>query len=244
MLVAMISLCCVSCVNAQEFKKIVIQHNDIPQEVHYDYYIPTSKGEGPSPVLVCIGGLPIIDGQYVHANPQECMGGAWKTFADENNVVVLGLGFLFKEEDWPTKTSYQHPKAWSGKALIKILDILSEVYTIKKDELYMFGISAGAQYSTRFALLYPEFVKGVAAHAAGGYDLPEEFIDTKFLITVGENDNGTITRVEWAQYFEKGCKEKGIDIRLEIIPEIAHRQTEEQNDMSRLFYTELIQSGE
>ena len=66
-------------------------------------------------------------------------------FADEQRVAVLGLGFLFVEEDWETKTSYQYAQAWSGKALLEILKELSAQNPINPRELYLFGISAGAQ---------------------------------------------------------------------------------------------------
>ena len=160
--------------------------------------------------------------------------------ADESHLAILGLGFLFIPEDWSKKASYQYPQVWSGKALLGILKKFSKEYPIDPQELYLFGISAGAQFSVRFAQMRPDLVKAVAAHAAGGFDLPKKFIPTKFLLTVGELDNKEITRLEMATQFAEACLKVGIDLRLKIIPGIAHRQTEEQNEMSRQFFTKIL----
>lgn len=227
-----------SCAHAE--KEILVVYQTKPQRVTYDLYMPKGAVYEPLPVLVCVGGLPTVEGQYVQSSTQECMSGAWKQFADENRVAILGLGFLFIEEDWSKRTSYQYPKAWSSRALFEVLDNISEEFPISPKELYLFGISAGAQFSIRFAQMRPDIVKAVAAHASGGYDLPTRHIPTKFLLTVGELDNEDVLRRGMSQRFVAACKEEGIDIELKIIPGIAHRHTEEQNEMSRRFFKKAI----
>ncbi|HLF19021.1 MAG TPA: hypothetical protein VI749_09080 [Candidatus Omnitrophota bacterium] len=228
---------------AQESPHVVVFHKNQEQVVYYDLYIPPSSEKEKMPVLVCTGGLPIIDGRYVHSDTKECSGKEWTDFADRNKIAILGLGFLFKEEDWKDQTSYQFPKAWSGRALNQVLNKLVKDHPIDNDQLYMFGISAGAQYSTRFGLLNPKRVKAVASHAAGGYDAPQRHVPVKFLLTVGELDNDEISRVEWAKYFMEKAGEKGIDVRLEIISGIAHRQTQGQNEMSRQFFEGVLKEN-
>jgi len=226
--------------NAEE---IVVEHKGRPQKIYYDLYIPPGIQNETLPVIVCIGGLPIIDNKYAHADPKECRSEPWENFARENKMAILGLGFLFVDEDWNDQTSYQYAEFWSGSALLKILDKLFDEFPINKKEIYLYGVSAGAQFSTRFGLVNPEITKAVATHAAGGYNLPDDFIMTKFLVTVGELDNTEIKRVDWAKYFVQGCQKKGIDVRFHIIPDIAHRQTEHQDELSRSFFREVLKGG-
>lgn len=234
----------VSTSQAENFHQHWINYKGEYQIVHYSYHVPPNSGGQKMPIVVYIGGLPIFDGRYAFSNPREWDSSKWHKFAKEHQVVLLGLGFLFMEKHWETRESYQYPNAWAGQALIEILNNLEERLPIKKDELYMFGISAGAQYSIRFAQQNPQLVKAVAAHAAGGYDEPKEFIPTRFLVTVGENDTINYNRLEMAKYFTEFAKKVNIDIDLRIIPEIGHRQTEEQNQMSRDFFAMVMQQAD
>ena len=242
-LIAAFCLIFSSGLQAQDRPQLSIKHKNQKQVVYYDIYLPSVNRKDKIPVLVCVGGLPIINGEYVHSDTQECSGKEWTDFADKNKIAILGVGFLFNDEDWEDQASYQYPEAWSGRALNLILNKLAEEYPIDKNQLYMFGISAGAQFSTRCGLLYPKRVKAVVSHAAGGYDAPQRHVPVKFLLTVGELDNEEITRVEWAKYFMEKARGKGIDVRLEIIPGIAHRQTEMQNEMSRQFFESVLREN-
>ena len=210
------------------------------QSVHYDLYLPKTSDQHKLPVLVCVGGLPIIDGKYVHSDPAECSGEAWEKFADENGVAILGLGFLFDEAQWQKKGSYQFPKAWSGKALQAILGELAKSAPIDPENLYLFGISAGAQFSVRYAFYQPNAVKAVAAHAAGGYDNPRKKIKTRFLVTVGSKDNEDISRVDWAKFFVAHAQKRGIFVKPVLIFGVGHQQTELQNEMSRDFFRKVL----
>jgi pimeloyl-ACP methyl ester carboxylesterase len=221
-------------------QQIVVNFQGQPQQVNYDYYIPPHEVGEKLPVLVCVGGLPIIKGQYVHSDPRECRDERWEGFARENHLAILGIGFLFDEKQWENSTSYQFPQAWSGEALLEILRTIAKDQPINSKELFLFGISAGAQFSVRFAQLRPDIVKGVAAHAAGGYDLPQDFLSPEFFITVGELDNKEINRLVMAREFYAACRKQGIAIELEVIPGIAHRQTEQQNEMSREFFQKIL----
>lgn len=220
---------------AQSDREWFVEHNGRQEKVLYHLYTPPAQPGEVFPVLVCIHGLPIIDGQYVHSTTQTCTDEQWQKFAQENRVAILGLGFLFVAEDWPTKESYQYPSVWSGKALLEILDVLASEAPLNTKELYFFGISAGAQYAVRFAQWRPELVRALTAHAAGGYDWPQRYIPTKILLTVGEKDNKDVTRLEMAKYFKAYAARKGMEVELRVIPNIGHQQTEAQNERSRQF---------
>ena len=213
------------------------------QLVHYDLYLPKSSTSEKLPVLICVGGLPIIDGKYVHSDATECSGEAWETFADTHGLAILGLGFLFDETQWKGNKSYQHPKAWSGKALMEILNKLAISDNLDPNNLYLFGISAGAQFSVRFAFYQPDAVKAVAAHAAGGYDKPKKKINTRFLITVGSEDNKDISRVDWAKFFVERATKLGIYVKPVLVYGLGHSQSDLQNELSRDFFRQVM-SGE
>jgi hypothetical protein len=220
--------------------EVEVMHNGRPQKVTYDYYVPPHKPGEHLAVLICTGGLPTEGEKYLRSDTRECFGPAWKKFADKNHLLVLGIGFLFMPEDWPKQESYQFAQVWSGRALDEILSRLNQEGLIKPHELYLFGISAGAQFSIRYAQMRPESVVAIAAHAAGGFDEPLEYVPTRFLLTVGKLDNGEIKRLDMAREFTALCRKKGIDIRLKVIDGIAHRQTEPQNVLSREFFRKAI----
>ena len=224
--------------HVQQVREFFVDFKGESQRVTYSIYVPPHEEGRLMPVLVCIGGLPMNGEDYAQSDAQECTDESWLEFADKHQMMILGLGFLFIEKDWPNNESYQYPQVWSGRALMDVLDIIEKDYPIDRQALYMFGISAGAQYSVRLAQQHPDMVKAVAAHAAGGFDPPKEHIPVRFLITVGEFDNQEITRLEFAKIFAEQCRVLGIDLTLEIIPGIAHRQTEAQNEMSRRFFSD------
>ncbi len=221
-------------------KAAVFQHKGHEEKVTYDYYVPPHDAGDRLSVLICIGGLQNPGGVYMHSDTGECFTPEWKKFADKEKFLIVGLGFLFRPEDWESRESYQYAQAWSGKALSEILERIAREFPIYSHELYLWGVSAGAQFSTRFAQLKPESVAAVAAHAAGGFDEPAEYIPVKFLLTVGKKDNEDIKRLDMAREFAKLCEQKEIDVTLKVIGGIGHRQTEGQNVMSRQFFQKVL----
>lgn len=108
---------------------------------------------------------------------------------------------------------------------------------ISKNEIYLFGISAGAQFAHRFALWAPDMCVAVAAHAAGGMSYPDRWIPVKFLITVGEND--IAHRKEKAYYFVNKCKEFDIYVEFKEYPNIGHEFIDEQTQQSLDFFVRV-----
>ncbi len=216
---------------AEDTGEVFVRNGGRLERVSFFFYVPERVSTARLPVLVCTDGVPSDGARFME--PQ------WKRFADELGFALLSLGFTFTAEDWEIRRSYQYPQAWSGRSLAMILRKLARTRPVNPGALYLFGVSAGAQFSTRFALLYPRRVRAVAAHAAGGYTRPARAVDFPVLLTVGELDDEEITRVSMAKAFTRSALRKGIDIKLEIIPGIAHRQTEGQDEMSRRFFASV-----
>lgn len=158
--------------------------------LEFYYYIPSEilKDKKKSyPVLICIPGLSGSGKDFVCA--------PFKEFADKEHFLILAPSFVWDEKNWESKTSYQYPDAWSGDALLKMLDKIKEKYKISTSKLYLYGFSAGAQLALRFSLWRPNLVAACAAHAGGGTITPTEKIPVKFFISVGAQDTERIPKV-------------------------------------------------
>ena len=100
----------------------------------------------------------------------------------------------------------------SDYQLFAILKDYKHKYSQNFDKFHLFGYSAGAQFSHRFAFAHPNMVKKVALAAAGWYSLPttslpyprgtrirkqftnihfqpEQYLRTKFRVYIGKKDN-------------------------------------------------------
>jgi pimeloyl-ACP methyl ester carboxylesterase len=197
--------------------------------LEYFYYVPPdSVGVPQKPVLILVPGLDGSGRSFVL--------GRWRKFAHENGFVIISPTFRFNSQDWQNRRSYQFPAVWSGQVMLDILDSVDRAHPIDKYSLYLFGHSAGAQYVHRFALLYPERCKAVAAHAPGGITYPEKWVPVKFFITVGQNDR---ERVEGARYFADSCKALNISVDYMEYPGVGHELCDEAVQKSLKFFARV-----
>lgn len=201
--------------------------NDANQKVKFQYYFPDKLDTTITTlnIIVCAGGL--------NSTGNEFTGSLWIEFADKNKFVILTPAFRFNQSDWEQQKSYQYPDVWSGEALIKILDTITFDIPYK---LYMIGFSAGAQFVHKFALLYPNITEAVFAHAAGGYEYPYKYIRTRFIVSVGANDN---QRIDNAKRFHQLCIDNTIDCELKIYPNLGHDFNSEQINAALNFFEKI-----
>lgn len=172
--------------------------------LQFYYYIPAKviKEKGKAhPLLGCI--------PYLSGRGEEFVLPIFKDFAEEEGFVIVSPSFVFDEKNWESQTSYQYPSAWSGEAFIRIVEKVKKMFELNISKFYLFGFSAGAQFSLRFALWKPELCSAVSAHAGGGVVIPEKFVDVKFFVSVGKNDT---KRIEIVENFYLKAKELGIDV--------------------------------
>lgn len=134
----------------------------------------------------------------------------FKKFADEEWFVIIAPSFVWDEKNWETRQSYQYPAVWSGDALIGIIDKFERDNNIKISKLNLFGFSAGAQFALRFCLWKPEMCATSISHDAGGTIIPDKKIETKFFVTVGNQD---IERIQKAKEFYNLAQSYGIDVK-------------------------------
>jgi poly(3-hydroxybutyrate) depolymerase len=205
----------------------ITTRNYANRQLEYFYYFPTrlcGQPRIPHPVLVIVPGL---SGRVRNVDP-----GTWGKAARDNGWIILSPHFHFDRLNWETATSYQFPAAWSGRALLDIMDDFSSRCHLKLGPCYLHGTSAGAQFVVRFALWRPAMCRAVAAHAGGGTVTPQHYVPVSFFITIGRNDLSRRRQFDW---FLQKAAEKGIAIRSKIYPG-GHTQPPEQlQDAIRFF---------
>jgi poly(3-hydroxybutyrate) depolymerase len=196
--------------------------------LEYFYYLPASATNAssgyPIDVLVLVPGLNGRGDQFV--SPE------WRQFADENDLLVISPSFQWDEKNFAAGTSYQYPAYWSGEALLRMLQQVEEKRGIKTASLYLFGFSAGAQFSLRFCLWRSDLCNACAAHASGGVVLPQQWIGAKFFITVGTQDTD---RIQLARDFRFAAEHLGIDVQYREY-DTGHSLTEDQIRDSMAFF--------
>ncbi len=203
--------------------------NKANKVVDYYAYFPERHSEDERlPLLICVGEI----GSNGMDNRDNSF---WRNYCDRQRFVMIAPTFKYDRADWDTHQCFQFPSTWSGRALLRMIAQVEKEGAIYSQQLFLFGFSDGAQFAHRFALLYPELVKAVAAHAASGYTLPVRHVPTKYFISVAQNDTD---RLERAQRFVDSAKELFINIRFHVAPSIGHRLSMEQIRESMEFFTE------
>lgn len=196
--------------------------------LNYYYYIPkqiVSSNIRKAPFLIMVPGL--------GGNGEAFVGQAFKYFAKREGFVIIAPTFIEDSNNWESRTSYQYPSAWSGQAMNKIINQFAAKENLAPEGVYMLGFSAGAQFVSRYSLLYPNFVTACAVNSAGGIDDPMQYQNTKFYVAIGTNDEDV--RKQTAQKFYNLAKQKGIDITYKEY-NIGHEYTQnEANDELAFF---------
>jgi poly(3-hydroxybutyrate) depolymerase len=154
------------------------------RKLRYYYFIPHSVvGETRRvPLLVAVPSLSGNGMQFV-------VGTGFTEFVEKNGFVMIAPTFIFDSKNWATKSSYQYPSAWSGDALVRMVGQFEKEHKISVSKYYLFGFSAGAQFSLRFCVSNPELCAACAAHSSGGTVTPKEYIDVKFFVSCGRQDS-------------------------------------------------------
>jgi len=172
--------------------------------LEYYYYIPSTVVENKQesyPILVMIPGLSERGEHFVTRE--------FERFADAEHLIIIAPSFAWDERNWDSRQSYQYPSAWSGNALLEIINQLEEKNSVTTSGTYLFGFSAGAQFALRFCLWKPDQCVACAAHGSGGTVIPDRKVDVAFFATVGNQDT---SRVEKAKAFCKAAQDLGIDV--------------------------------
>ena len=201
-------------------------------KLEYYYYIPQRIKKNKiqkAPFLIMIPGL--------SGNGQDFVTQPFKDFAQQNGFVIIAPSFIEDSKNWDSETSYQYPAAWSGVALNNILNDFITKQNINPKGLYLYGFSAGAQFTERYSLLYPKYVVACAFHSAGGITLPVSGQKTKFFVSVGSQDLDV--RKEVAANFYNKAKKLGITVQYKKYS-CGHELITEQINDTLAFFRQVI----
>lgn len=174
------------------------------QTLKFFYYIPKDvilNRQKTYPALILVPGLSYSGEQFASFE--------FKKFARDNKFVIIAPTFIFDERNWNSERSYQYPSAWSGDALVRIVQKFERLNNLGISKLYLYGFSAGAQFAQRFALYRPDMCAACAVYAGGSYDMPTRNVGVKFYLGVGNEDT---TRIPPAQNFSSQAKKLGISV--------------------------------
>jgi len=205
--------------------------------LNYFYYIPQNVFKNKNerhPYLILIPGLG-GQGQDFAIKP-------FRDFAKKEGFVIIAPSFVYDDKDHDNETSYQYPKTWSGQALNDILNSFDSKQGMMPSRIYMLGFSAGAQFASRYAMLYPDYVTACAFNAAGATDDPIKYQATKFYVAVGSLDEDV--RKQTAQNFYSLAQKQGIDVTFKQYDNVGHAISDDEiNDELAFFSRIKIMTG-
>lgn len=125
----------------------------------------------------------------------------------------------------------------TDEQLENIFRTLQTKYTLHK-KLFLYGHSAGAQFSHRFMLEHPELVAGCCSTSAGSWadELPLSASTIPLAISCGEKDTSLSTpmspmnRIDWARKFAKQLDEQHFFYKAVFWPNAGHGGNSKGND--------------
>lgn len=213
--------------------EITVVYSGKIASVPYRYFVPPSLSQKPIQVLVASGDI--------GGSGKDFLSAGWLLFSVMNRVAIVAPEFPFSDEDWEAKESFQFPEAWSGLALINILDeIAKKSPAINRNRLFLMGFAAGGQFAARFASWRPNLARAVAVHGTGDFDIPRTFIPVYFLVTVGQLDEA---RVAPTQAFVDAAHTAGMLVEHHIILNTGHKFSHQQIRLTRDFFKKILAVG-
>lgn len=194
------------------------------------YYIPVKAIKNKNkitPLMIIVGGY--------NSRGQDNISKPFRNFADKEGFVLLSPSFISNDLELFFERSYHYPAVWSGKALIHMINKIQD-NGFKFSKIYLFGMSAGAQYCLRFTLWHPDLCVASATHANGMLILPEKSNSIKYFVAVGTKDED-YRRKNVLEFYKKAKKLKMSVIYKEY--PINHSLSEEQIKDSLNFFKQV-----
>lgn len=113
----------------------------------------------------------------------------WKAFAERNGLLLLAPTFKAEGRENNGGRGYYYPEQGSGKVMEAAIAQAGKRYGVRTDKVLMFGFSAGAHFTHRFAIWKPERVGALVAYSAGWWGEPDAGVKpVPALIMCGEDD--------------------------------------------------------
>ena len=147
-------------------------------ETKFDTFAPDGEVDG---VLVLVPGY--------NGSGKQMLDARWEAFAEKNRLVLLAPTFIAEGMENNEGRGYYYPEQGSGKVMERAIAEAGKRYGVRTEKVLMFGVSAGAHFTHRFAIWNPERVAAFVAYSAGWWSLPAGRIkNVPALIMCGEED--------------------------------------------------------
>jgi pimeloyl-ACP methyl ester carboxylesterase len=139
-------------------------------------YVPTTAPEKPE-ILVLVHGTPIKDetaewnAEYYATN--------WIDFAEENGYILIAP--TFNQEDFSSRRGDHAMSGYRGlfgreigadEWVLRLVEAHQRAFGSANEGFYLYGHSAGGQFTGRFLVTHPESVKKAVITAAATYPQP------------------------------------------------------------------------
>jgi len=187
---SLLGIClCATGLRAGEIQSVeVASPSPLNRQVSFYYRLPDAASPGKQTLPAGTGVLLLVPGfngdGRMFLNQQ-----AWIRFADREGLLLVSPAFQTNMEEIHSRKGYYYPDQWSGQATLAALDQIAAKTGVKADKIMLFGFSAGAHFTHRFALWKPDKVKAFVAYSAGWWDEPVPALrGVPALIMCGEDD--------------------------------------------------------
>lgn len=139
-------------------------------------YVPTTIPEEPE-VLVLVHGTPVKN-EPVEWNAQYYTT-LWMEFADEQGFILIGP--VFNQEDFSSQLGDHALGGYRGlfgreigadEWVLRLVEAHQQAYGSTNKQFYLYGHSAGGQFTARFLVTHPETVKKAVITSAATYPQP------------------------------------------------------------------------
>jgi hypothetical protein len=139
-------------------------------------YVPTSVREKPK-ILVIVHGTP-PESETAESDAQYYIG-AWTDFAEKNGFVLIAPAF--NQEDFSSRLGDHALGGYRGLFgreigadawVLRLVRAHQQVYGMEGEPFYLYGHSAGGQFTGRFVVTHPERVKAAVIASAATYPQP------------------------------------------------------------------------
>ncbi len=153
----------------------------------YYSYLPTTLTDQ-SEILVLVHGTP-IDGS-AEENAQ-LYATTWMDFAEENGLVLIAPAFT--QKNFSSRYGDQAMGGYRGLFgreidaddwVINLVDRHRQVLGLDHEQFYLYGHSAGGQFTARFLVMHPERIKRAVITSAATY--PQPTLDVQWPFGMGE----------------------------------------------------------
>lgn len=142
------------------------------------YYLPSAV-DADLNLLVLVHGTP-VKGETAVSTAHYYLNN-WRDFADKNQFILIAPAF--DQLNYSSKDGQQALGGYRGlfgrtigadQFLLNIIDAVQQANIYQADRFYLYGHSAGGQFTARFIMQHPERIKGAIISAPATYPQPTD----------------------------------------------------------------------